>query len=460
MDMKKINILLFVLAGFLFYSCNNMLDIKPEDVKDENDAFQGPKDVQASLNAAYQSNLGAFGGAFQRYSELMGDNAEPIPVTDKRQNIYNRTTTGYFTADDFYSKAYVVIFRANLTLEKLSLVDLPEKDVRRITAECKFLRALCNFYLVRMFAQPYGYTSDNSHYGIGLKTNTQIGMVPRATVAEVYGAIEEDLKSVDALPSREEEMDIAYASSWAVKSLLAEVAFSKGDYDKAFEYANDVIEQGPFSFDTTPNDKWLLGGSAETIFNLASNEGAYNAGGDFGDFRSEGSKNPNIRISRSLYNKANTLNDSRNKWYKTGDAGMSTEYVAFTKFNYDWMDVPLFHLTEMMFVRAESAVLKTNQDLATAIADVNRIKTRAYGSESFNLDPQANADAVLNAIREEKRLELAGEGFRVYDLKRIGAHEAPQTEIRGVPWDYVGLALQFPLSEHSVNFPLNPEAGM
>lgn len=460
MDMKKINILLFALAGLLICSCNDMLDIKPDDVKDENDAFQGPKDVQSSLNSAYQANLGAFGGVFQRYSELMGDNAEPIPVTDKRQNIYNRTTTGYFTADDFYSKAYIVIFRANLTLEKLSLVDLPEKDVKRITAECKFLRALCNFYLVRMFAQPYGYTRDNSHYGIGLKTSTQIGMVPRATVADVYKAIEEDLKDIGSLPSAAGEMDVAYASSWAVKSLLAEVAFAKGDYDKAFEYANDVIENGPFSFDTTPNDKWVLGGSTETIFNLVSNEGAYNAGGDFGDFRSEAGKNPNIRISRSLYNKANTPNDSRKQWYKISDAGMATEYVAFTRFNYDWMDVPLFHLTEMMLVRAESAVLMKNRDLATAIGDVNRIKTRAYGSDRFNLDPQANADAVLSAVREEKRLEMAGEGFRVYDLKRIGANEAPQTEIRGVPWNYVGLALQFPLSEHSDKFPLNPEAGM
>lgn len=452
--MKKLNILLLAIAAFLLPSCSDMLDIKPDDVKDENDAFTGPEAVQSSLNAAYQALLGPFGGHFQRFSELMSDNAEPIDITDKRQNIYNRATTGYFTADDFYTKAYIVIFRANLTMEKMALVELPEKEVKRITAECKFLRAYCNFNLVKMFAQPYGYTANNSHYGIGLKTNTLINIVPRSTVAQVYQAIEEDLTDIEALSPD----DIAYATPWAAKCLLAEVAFSKGDYDKAFTYANDVIENGGFTFDATSEDKWQLGGSGESIFQLVSNQGAYNAGNDFGDFRSEEGKNPNIRISKSFYNKANTPNDIRKNWYKIGDAGLTTEYVALTKFNHDWMDVPLFHLTGMMLLRAEAAVLKSTPDLDIAISDVNKIKSRAGVT---TLDLQANATTVLNAIREEKRLEMVGEGYRVYDLKRIGATgEEPKTEIRGVPWNYVGLALQFPLSEQSDNFPLNPEAGM
>lgn len=455
--MKKLNIFLLIMAGFLLASCSDMLDIKPDDVKDENDAFTGPESVEYCLNAAYQALLGPMGGHFQRFSELMSDNAEPINVTDKRQNVYNRGTTGYFTADDFYTKAYIVTFRANLTLEKMALVELPANEVKRITAECKFLRAYCNFNLVKMFAQPYGYTKDNSHYGIGLKTNTLIDIVPRATVAQVYKAIEDDLTDIEALSAD----DIAYATPWAAKCLLAEVAFSKGDYDAAFTYANDVIENGGFSFDNSFDDKWKLGGSGESIFQLVSNEGSYNAGNDFGDFRSEEGKNPNIRISRNLYNKANTVNDSRKKWYKIGDEGMTTEYVALTKFNRDWMDVPLYHLTGMMLLRAEAAVLKSTPDLNIAIGDVNRIKTRAYGSSNFNLDLQADASTVLNAVRDEKRLEMVGEGHRVYDLKRIGATgENSATEIRGVPWNYVGLALQFPLSEQSDNFPLNPEAGM
>lgn len=453
--MKKINIFI-AFMGLLCFSCSDMLDIKPEDVKDENDAFQEIADIQSSLNSAYQSMQGAFGGAFQRYSDLMADDVTPKADSDKRQNIYNRATTGYFTADDFYSKTYIVIFRANITLEKMSLVTLPDEEVKRITAECKFLRAYCNFGLVRMFAQPYGSTPDNSHYGIGLKTSSKINIVPRSTVAEVYAAIEDDLKDIAGLTG----IDNAYATPWAVKSLLAEVAFSKGDYDKAFEYANEVVANGGFTFDATSDDKWEIGGTGECIFRLVSNVGESNSGNDFGDFRSESGKNPNIRISKALYNKANTPNDKRKAWYAIGDAGTSTEYYAFAKYNRDWMDVPLFHLTGMKLLRAEAAVLKNTPDLATAISDVNAIKTRAYGSDLSNLSPQASAATVLEAVRSEKRLEMAGEGYRVYDLKRFGATgELPATEIRGVPWDYVGLALQFPLSEKSDNFPLNPEAG-
>ena len=55
-----------------------------------------------------------------------------------------------------------------------------------MTAEARFIRALCHLDLVRLFAHPYGYTVDNSHPGIIIKTTTNPDPKPRNTVGEVY----------------------------------------------------------------------------------------------------------------------------------------------------------------------------------------------------------------------------------------------------------------------------------
>ena len=63
-----------------------------------------------------------------------------------------------------------MIYRCNVLLENMDLVtDLSAEQKARTTAEAKFLRAIGHFELVRMFANPYGFTGDNSHDGIPLR---------------------------------------------------------------------------------------------------------------------------------------------------------------------------------------------------------------------------------------------------------------------------------------------------
>ncbi len=457
--MKKIIIyaLSFILISLLI-GCNEWMDLKPEDAELESEYVDSLVHIDRLINASYQSLQGVVGGAFQRYSDLLADDVIPKDETDKRLNIYARFSTGYFTGDDAYSDAYVTIARANFAMEHIGdAVDVTDNQRNRVIAECKFLRAISHFAVVRLFAQPYGYTSDNSHYGIMLKTKTEIEPQVRTSVKDAYHIILEDLNDAESKMNNSRE---GFANEWAVKSLLAEVYFHMHDYDKAFEYADDVIDNGGFVFDNDVNAKFQLGGSGESILRLISTDGQSNAGEDYGVYKSLADQNPNIRISKEFYLVAlRNANDIRKQWYEVREKGTPNEYIALTKYNYDYFDPPVFHLTYMMFLRAEAAILKSNPDVAAAVADVNMIKQRAYGSDSFNLPLDAAGEDVLNELRIEKRLELICEGYRVHDLKSRGVSEDPDLVVRGVPWNYPGMVLQFPISEGSDQFPYNPEPG-
>ncbi len=478
--MKKINIitLFFLLSSLImFSSCEEWLDIKPESEETvlEEVALQTGDDLQGLLNAAYQTLSGCYGGAFQRYSDLMADEVHPLePTSDKRLNVYKRYTTGYFTAFEPYNESYISILRANLVIENIdNVTGLDEADKTQMIAEAKFIRALSHFAVLRLFAQPYGYSADNSHLGIGLKTSSVVEIIPRSTVADVYAQLISDLTDAEAgLPTT--SANNAYATSWAAKALLAQVYFQMHDYDNAFTKANDVIENGGFVFDDYVEQRFVLeettfdygteqvvaSPSTEGIFKLVSNSGTSNAGGGFGVYRCDDDNVPSIRINTTFYTQnAQTIGaDKRTQaWYEVFNAGLDNEYVGLKKYNLDYFDVPVLFLTEQLFIRAESAVLKTTADLTTAVADVNAIRTRSYGGESYNISGGATADVILNTIRFEKSLELIGEGYRVHDLKRRGSGNESDLTIRGVAWDYPGLALQFPINEINELFLPNEE---
>lgn len=459
--MKTRYLTIIFLIGVLFSGCESLLEIDPVDegVILEADALQTKEDLQELLNAAYDVVNGFYGGRFQRTSELLADNVVLRDgFTDEMVNIYKRYTTGYFTDNESYEQAYICILRANLVMENIENLDgLSTEEATKMVAEAKFLRGIAHFAVVRLFAQPYGYSANNDHPGIVIKANSKVELLPRNTVAQVYQQIITDLSEAESnLP--ESNSNFVYATNWAAKAALAQVYFQMHDYDKAFAKANEVINSGAFTFVTNFDD--YSSNTTENIFKLVSNEASgKRVGGDFGVYRSDGINVPNIRVAPEVYKnviKAGSGDLRIDGWYQVFNAGAANEYVAFTRFNAEFPVVPVFRLTEIKLLRAESAMLKSSVDKSTAIRDVNDIRERAYGSTSKNLLETAENDAVLNAARTERRLELMGEGYHLHDLKRRGA-AGENIVIRGVDWDYVGLVIQFGASEANEVFIANPE---
>lgn len=465
--MKKINLyIVSLIVGIVFTSCTK-LDITPPNEVLSANALSNKTDYQNLLNAAYNSTANALGGNDLVFNELLSDNLDKPLNNNDFTEIYNHNTLFFNgTIGNLYKAPYEAIFRANYLIEHADDNGiLSATDKSRMVAECKFLRALAHFELVKLFAQPYGYTSDNSHLGIVIKKTTTPTPLPRNSVKEVYDCIIADLK--DAFPNLPTSNG-NYATVYSAKALLAKVYFGMSGYTNNFglaaQYADEVISSGAFTFSDTGN-VFSMAGNPEVIFKIASTSSSDNrAGGLNGNYRCDAGKNPQLRLSSDLYTMAKSdTSDKRAVYYQVFNLGKDNQYYGFTKFNADYFNVPYLHLTDMKLLRAE-AIAESNGTLATAIQDLNDIIKRAYGITSPKLLPtSATTSDIIATARYQRRLEMVGEGDRIFQLKRIGAKgelvNGLTLTIRKSPWNCPGMVLQFPISEKTSVFIMNETGG-
>ena len=464
--MKKILALVAVVIGNT--SCERILDFKADTTSQipADSAIVNIADAQQLLVSVYDVTANAFNGGFQNIPEVMSDNlADPLGLNGEYAQIY-RWTSSFFNGSfgGQYRDAYIAIYRANTLLEEAaSLEGATAAEVQRITAEAKFIRALSHYHVVRIWAQPYGYTSDNSHLGVPLKLSADQTPQMRATVAEVYTAIEQDL--LDA----EQDLPVdngIFANQMAAKALLAKVYLEMADFSSAKTKALEVINSGVYALeqDLTKRFNDHANGSlpAEFIFTLVStNEEVAGdtlvderGSGFVGNYRSDDpNANPALKASADLFASATAdTNDLRgNSWYDTRNAGTPDELYMVSKFDASFMDVPLIHLTEMYLIYAECNVRINSDGDGSGLGYINDLRTRAGISPLGSLS--------LNEVMTERRLEMAFEGDRLFQLKRRGVLGEIQ-KIRGVDWDCPGMVLQFPNFEGTAQgFIYNDEGG-
>ncbi len=455
--MKKLrNIFIALAALVLVSSCEKILTFEPQGDGNflEEDALKTEDDLQKLLNSVYDVEANFLSGQNQNLSELLSDNLEqPKTHEDYTQlwkrgsNFFNGTISGVF------SDAYIAIYRANVVLKDMGKIPMSDASKQRFEAEAKFIRAMNHFYLVRQFAQPFGFTANNTHEGIGLKTTAAFEPVVRASVAEVYNQIIADLKFAENnLP----EDNGVYANKYAAKALLAKTYLEMRDWTNAFAYADEVIKSGRYTLDSL--DRFSPGTKTESIFELVSTPPNDERGLGFkNNYRSDGENaSPTLRASLSLFTSATAdTNDLRGqKWYRIINQGAPDEFYGVAKFDYANINVPVLHLTEMKLIRAE-CLGELNQNLTQGEQDLNDLRERA-GLQDLSI---LSGTQLVLATHKERQLEMAFEGDRVHQQKRM-ALQGYITEIRGAPWDCNGLVIQFPNSEGTVTgFNFNLEGG-
>lgn len=459
-----------LLVGMLsFSSCEKMLEIRPEGVLLAEDALKTPEDMQKLLNSCYDALANQFNGSVQLFNDLLSDDIEK-PYIDNlgfRTEIWNRNTN-FFNSDvgGLYNRLYIPVYRVNsMELFYDKIPGLTAADINRIKAEGRFIRALCHFELVRLWARPYGYTSDNSHPGIPIRREASQEPLQRSSVAEVYQFILDDLDyAIANLPANNGK----YADIRAAKALKAMVYFQMNDFANARTLLDDVINTGGFTLSDSI-DRYhptVAGMESEFVFSFVStNANTDNRGGDFiGSYRDDLNA-PSYGIRKELYDLImSDTTDARRKLVKIFNQGQANEFYTCSKFNNDYFGSPYLTLTKLLLTRAEIAA--ETGDLTTASDDVNRIIARAYPGNANKLTSAGlGASNLLVIIREERRKELFAEGDRTNQMKRIGAlgvnSQLPNTSvtIRNAPWNCPGLALQFPSTEVTSVFILNETGG-
>jgi hypothetical protein len=458
--MKKISYFILAIGLALgIASCEKMLEYPPEGAILAEDALNTPDDAQRLLNSCYDVIANLFDGRYQNICELMSDNmAEPNGLDFNA--VYNRETNFFTpTTNGTYSDFYYAIYRCNSLIANFDLIDgLEESEQVRMEAEARFIRAFCHFNVVKVWAQPYGYSPSNTHLGIILRREASNEPLSRSTVAESYDFIIEDLEyAYSNLP----ESNGNYASKDAAAGLLAMVYFQMNNYLLAEQYASLVINSGSYSMSDTL-DRFPANPSLnpEVVFGIvSSNPGATNidqrTDNFIGNYNAGGVLPPNLMFSNELYQFTNLNSaDDRLGWMQSNNGQYrNTRFEDKIFFN-----IPIVYLTELKLIRAE-CLGELGTDLNTAINDINDIRDRAFGNGLNDLPSGSSASDIIAAARREYRIETMGEGKRIDQLKRIGA-KGENVLVRNAPWNCPGMALQFPNSEFtSALFVGNPEGG-
>ena len=409
---RLISIISAVVLSGIFTGCEKYLNLEPSQYISDKIALISDENVKHVLIGAYSDFAlpAIYGGNILRNAELLGGNGEILWVgtyIDPRQ-IFNKTMlTTNSEADLQWEDSYKVINTTNNILSALAVVKDADRD--RVQGEALFLRGLMYFDLVRFFADQYQFNVANTQLGVPLVLDPTLGItansfVTRNTVDEVYDQVIADLTlAVTKLPV---DNDV-YASKGAANALLARVYLQKGDYPDARDAANAVISSRAYTLMTAYADVFNNdNNTTEDIFaTQITPQDRFSSMTEFFSVPEFGGRDGDIDILQAhldLY----SANDQRLSLFFLGNGAMRCG-----KWNNQYGVINLIRLAEMYLIRAECNIRLSTAVGDTPLADYNVIHTRA------GLDPAVSI--TLDDILYERRLELAFEGFKIHDIRRL-----------------------------------------
>ena len=332
-----------------------------------------------------------------------------------------------------------------------------------------FLRALCYFDLARTYSYEPGVAVlglDRGGIPIVLTTPTNTGgatgnIPARAKVDSVYAQIYRDLTAATT------QLTTNFGSSTypqlatlpAAQALFSRVALYRKDYAVCKQFADLAIASVGTRLLSAAGyvNGWRTGVNPESIFEIRFINAAENIGvneslqtsfttlvvpgnsallGGFGDLVPTSTLLTDLGIT-AVYAGGTVsarTDDVRNLLYEQGSAGRGTARVECTKFlgksgiqNLD--NIPLIRVAELYLNRAEaqSTIGSPVYDETAARNDLIRIKQNRYSNyaitqQAFDLALTNGAQPfLLNEVIRQRRIELAFEGHRFFDLKRRGA---------------------------------------
>ena len=435
---------LFLMAVFSFVGC--VKDFAPSDSITTEVLTSSTEGLTNAVNGAYslfkdhvefngvQDDNNMYLRQYFQLSDFASDDIVCAQVTEdplfysfSLNHSPTQTNTRYF-----WYISYKIINDCNTVIEAVSKDSSSNVANQQLVGECYFLRAFCHFNLVRLFARPY--TQDKSAPGVILRTSTtDPALKARSTVEEVYTQIVADAQKAAELMNQ--QRGVQYASKEAAWALLSRVYLYMEDNQDAADYATKVINSGRFNLTTADEYPKLFANatsSSATIFCIA-----FTSKEDYGKFGSIASMiysdgnsgwgeeyaSQSLRDLMSAHsgdvrwNYIVPLKDDDGNLIKKN--GIETYYIS--KFSFQdgspTLSSPiLFRIAEMYLNRAEAnAKLGKTKD---ALDDVDEIrKNRGLEGSLFN-GVVPSGSTALKTVLNERRMEFAFEGQRVFDVYR------------------------------------------
>jgi len=438
--MKSIKYIVIVILAFSTSCSEDFLDIEPETDVSLDNFYKSASDFEQAIIGTYAPLQDIYAEDWEM-TELRSDN------TYFSFDIANRGTqttedlatftveTNNETVRNKWANNFLIISRANQILSAINEVDIEDSDRNLYSGEAHFLRGLAYFDLLKNFGGVPLYLEPPTSFEATFKQRATYEEVLQQSISDAQAAASE-------LPSYGEQV-LGRATSEAAYTLLADIFISQDRWSDAESALNNVLNSGhnllpDYSNIFSPGNE----GNAEIIFEVNYLDGtsqdlastfpyqflpeladpsvitgvapaARNGGGSFNvptpellSAYEDPENDKRFAASIAFYSGASPL---------VGITYDSTPYI--NKYQHphsipnetgqNWI---IYRYAEVLLMMSEALVEQGRG--GEALNYINQVRTRA------GLTPLASVDK--DAVLNERRIELAFENKRWYDLVRTG----------------------------------------
>lgn len=430
MNDSKVHILIIVIVFTVFAGgCSDVLDVSPRtSVSPDN---LGQSEVEQLLNGVYHQFQNGPGRENVFVFDLLGGNLSSSSVGVRSEYIENDVDPADGDNRRMWYGYYRGLHRANVLIETLDKLE-PTSRNQEILGIAHFFRGYAYYQLVTRYG------------GVPILREPTREQVARNSEEEVWTFIREELEqAIELAPDFASNPDPFYVTAEAAKALLARTALALNDMDRAAQLAEEVIESGNFSLEEDYASIFRSSANTETIFAFENRpEEGITFGGLFTtvDYPTGGSWFFTPRDEMyDLYS-----NDDMRKEV-TVDSVSNLPMVNKYQGGLQGGDpIIVTRIAEMYLISAE----------AQGPAGIERLNDLRESRGLSRLDINDEQE-YAQAIAEERRKELAYEGFRWYDLIRTG--KAIDELVNVTSEDQ--LRLPIPVSELDLNPLLEQNSG-
>lgn len=444
--MKKHILIFSLVTAVSFTACTDILeDVEPATSISFETALSTPEAVRALRASMYSKIRAEFGFTTEYFigPASLADLLYNRPGSTRFQNLNLAKGTDNGTAHMGAGGGYEILQEANLLIGGVADGVLPTDELNRYRGEAFAIRAM----VFHRLATVYGYdpgTAGAASFDLSIMLRTeptldlaQAEPIARSTISETYAQILSDLAQAKTLLAGI-NADNGFVTEAYVEGLIARVSLYNRQWSNAVTAATNAItlsgrtlqstadqvgtmfkKKNPeslFELVVDPNTEAIAGSnvnngpvgytSDQWVAQVPTNSlvGLYNEG----DFRVAGWHNDCIAQQ--------TVGATAN-----GCATINALGVSLTKWN-GWkgnlsQDLSYMRISEMYLILAEAAAKAANNP-AAGLPYLNELRT-ARNAGDVPAAATASMTAFEDFILDERARELAGEGHRFFDLKRL-----------------------------------------
>ena len=404
-------------------SCEKFIEKEPYNAVETSEAFKTEDDFTNAIRGVYSGmRRGGYWGdgdnSLVSTPDVLTDNLIITQSGRKSQlSLYqwniSSTDTWYYLWQD----AYKVISRANAILENINVLsDGTFKD--NIKGEALASRAMAHFDLLRLFSKAPKLASKDD-MGVPYVTTTDASQHPsRPSVADAYEKVLEDLESAKVLISSDN--GVGHLNKAGVNALLVRFHLTNENWSKAIEAGKMVeSEGGKIASINAFADVWKDNSNAGVLFKIIITEtDRVSIGTQYSQSSAEGIKSEYV-VDYDFYTKYSDTDVRKSAYFVTSDfSGQSynniAKYLGRDTGSKNVVDAKVIRMAEVLLSMSEAFYNNGDEDNARKYLDMVKVERYSDFSSTTN-----SGSMLLDEILLERRKELAFEGMRFFDIKRL-----------------------------------------